>query len=183
MRKILIAVVLATSVVGLSAGPGWAAAPPLEPMYANDTVVHMLAPRTGSIDPAAVSQDFYLIAYPFAPANGQLPLCNNNCPGPPDIPQVRDVVLKGSPGFGSAGTAGKFNPNWHVLALVYSPAWLLNPAFAPVRSAAELDAGETAGHFLPINVDPVTHQVGPGGNPFEFDTGIVFVCVLVSSHA
>ena len=84
-------------------------------------------------------------------------------------------MLNGSPGFGTNGTAGSFNPNWHVFVVVPSPGWLADPKFAPVRSVAELDAGEAAGHFLPINAG--------GANPFEFDTGITFLCVLVSNHA
>jgi hypothetical protein len=47
--------------------------------------------------------------------------------------------------------------------------------FRPVTSAAELDAGEAAGMFLPINGGP--------GNPFEVETGNVLICPLVSPHA
>jgi hypothetical protein len=175
MRRLWMAVGVIASVIVASSGVVAAAAPALEPMYANDTTVFMSAPQH-AMDKGGVNtaKGFYLIAYPVVPA-GVHPLCNFSCPGPSDIPQVRDVVLDGSPGFGSAGTAGSFNPNWHVLALVYSPAWLNDPGFQPARSAAEVDAGEQAGHFLPIN---------PGGdNPFEFDTGIIFLCVLVSQHA
>ncbi|HET7421499.1 MAG TPA: hypothetical protein VFL27_14070 [Candidatus Dormibacteraeota bacterium] len=151
------------------------AAPALEPMYANDRTVFMAAPpqAAGEADPN-VAQDFYLIAYPVLPINGRQPLCNFSCPGPSNRPPVRDVVLNGAPGFGLDGTAGAFNPNWHVLLLVYKTAWVVSPNFAPARSAAEVDAGEAAGHFLPI---------ASGDNPYERDTGIVFLCVLVSSHA
>lgn len=161
------------AVLGLGVGPAAAAAPSLEPMYANDTVVFMSAPNARAVGGIHTSQDFYLIAYPVVPA-GVHPLCNFSCPGPADIPQVRDVVLNGAPGFGTSGTAGSFNPNWHVLVLVYSPAWLSDPAFHPARSAAEVDAGEAAGHFLAI---------ASGANPFELDTGVTFLCVLVSQHA
>lgn len=161
--------------VASSMGVAGAAAPALEPMYANDTTVYMSAPQhavaAGGVN---TSQDFYLIAYPIVPA-GVHPLCDFSCPGPSGIPPVRDVVLEGSPGFGTSGTAGSFNPNWHVLALAYSPAWLQDPNFQPARSAAEVDAGEAAGHFLPINAG--------GANPFEVDTGVTFLCVLVSQHA
>jgi hypothetical protein len=44
-----------------------------------------------------------------------------------------------------------------------------------VRSTAELDAGESNGMFLPINA--------AGPNPYEVDTGIVFLCNIVSQHA
>jgi hypothetical protein len=41
-----------------------------------------------------------------------------------------------------------------------------------VTSNVALDQGEANGLFLPIN---------PGGaNPYEVDTGIVFLCVIVS---
>lgn len=150
---------------------------PVEPMYANDTVVFMMAPQKAMDNGSKnTAQDFYLIAYPTVPS-GVHPLCNFTCPGPPGIPPVRDVVLEGAPGFGNSGTAGAFNPAWHVIALAYNPAWLNNPNFVPAMSQAELDAGEAAGHFLPINPDP------NASNPFEIDTGINFLCVIASSHA
>jgi hypothetical protein len=116
-------------------------------MYANDTTVFMSAPNAVAAGGINTAQDFYLIAYPILPnpASGQHPLCNFSCPGPSDIPQVRDVVLNGAPGFGTSGTAGTFNPHWHVIAVVYNPAFLASPSFRPVRSVAELDAGEAAG--------------------------------------
>jgi hypothetical protein len=178
MQRRTIASVVATVVVGLSSllvvAGAQAAKPVLEPMYANDSVVFMSAPAAADVGAKNTAQDFYLIAYPVVPA-GVHPLCNP-CAVPPGIPPVHDVVLEGAPGFGSDGTAGDFNPSWHVLALAYSPQWLMDPAFQPARSAAEVDAGEAAGHFLPI--------AGPSSdNPFELDTGITFLCVLVSRHA
>lgn len=167
----------------LATVPGHAASSPLEPMYANDTVVFMQAPPAAAAGSVHTSQDFYVVSYPTdqslgpvaVSANGYHSLCDPCLfPGPP-VPPYRDTVLNGSPGFGTNGTAGSFNPNWHVFIVVPSPGWLANPNFAPVRSVAELDAGEAAGHFLPIN-----HG---GDNPFELDTGITFVCVLVSRHA
>jgi hypothetical protein len=175
MRRVVLSFAASVAVLVVGAMPGYADAPPLEPMYANDTTVFMLAPApANAVDPASVTQDFYLIAYPTLPTNGNHPLCNFSCPGPSFIPQVRDVVLEGAPGFGASGTAMTFNPNWHVLALVYSPHWVTSADFAPARSAAEVDAGEAAGHFLALF---------GGGNPFEGDTGHVFVCVLASSNA
>jgi hypothetical protein len=174
MRRIPLILLALVGWLGSMVGVA-SAKPALEPMYANDTIVYMSAPQHAVAAGAAqTEQDFYLIAYPIVPA-GVHPLCNFSCPGPSDVPQVRDVVLNGSPGFGTQGTAGSFNPNWHVFVAVYSPQWLLNPDFQPVRSAAELDAGEAAGHFLPIN--------RVGDNPFEVDTGVTFLCVLVSSNA
>jgi hypothetical protein len=173
MHRRLVSAILAAGALCVSSVPALAAKPALEPMYANDTTVFMSAPNAVAAGGVHTAKDFYLIAYPVVPA-GVHPLCNP-CAGPPGIPPIRDVVLDGSPGFGTNGTAGAFNPNWHVLALVYSPAWLNDPAFQPARSAAEVDAGEAAGHFLAI---------APGtDNPFEFDTGIVFLCVLTSQHA
>src|SRR5215469_9459270 len=173
MRRLVLFAAVVAAFVASSMGVA-RAEPALEPMYANDTTVYMSAPN--AVPPGGVntSQDFYLIAYPIVPV-GVHPLCNFSCPGPSNLPQVRDVVLEGSPGFGTSGTAGSFDPNWHVLALAYSPAWLLDPNFQPARSAAEVDAGEAAGHFLPIN--------SGGENPFEVDTGVIFLCVLVSQHA
>jgi hypothetical protein len=173
MHRRLISAILAAGALSVSSVPALAAPPPLEPMYANDTTVFMSAPNAVAAGGVHTAQDFYLIAYPVVPA-GVHPLCDP-CSQPPGIPPFRDVVLNGSPGFGTSGTAGAFNPNWHVLLLVYSPAWLNDPAFQPARSAAEVDAGEAAGHFLPL---------APGtDNPFELDTGIIFLCLLVSRHA
>ena len=173
MHRRLISAILAAGALSVSSVPALAAPPPLEPMYANDTTVFMSAPNAVAAGGAQTAQDFYLIAYPVVPA-GVHPLCNP-CSEPPGIPPFRDVVLHGSPGFGTNGTAGAFNPNWHVLLLMYSPDWLNDPSFQPARSAAEVDAGEAAGHFLAI---------APGtDNVFELDTGIVFLCLLVSRHA
>jgi len=160
-----------------------AAQPPLEPMYANGSIVDMSAPKGAPAgDSAQHAQGFYVIAYsnagPGAPMtlpSGYQPLCNP-CffPGAP-VPAYRETVLEGTPGFGNNGTAGAYNPLWHVFVLVLNPNWEFSPSFVPARSQAELDAGEAAGHFLPINFG---HP-----NPFEFDTGINFLCVIVSQSA
>ena len=182
MSKRILSALIAVGAVLLAALPAHAA-PQLERMYANDTIVFMSAPPSRAAGAVQTSQDFYIVQYPTDPSLGPVAVSSNGyhslcdpClfPGPP-VPPYRDVVLNGSPGFGTNGTAGTFNPHWHVFVLVPSPAWLADPKFAPVRSVAELDAGEAAGHFLPINAG--------GANPFEVDTGITFVCVLVSSHA
>jgi hypothetical protein len=182
MRRSIVSFGIAVAAALSSVLPAHAGQPMLEPMYANDTTVFMSAPRAVAAGGIQTAQDFYIVAYSFAPpdgpiatANGYHPLCDPCLfPGPP-VPAYREVVLNGAPGFGTSGTAGSFNPNWHVFLVVPSPDWLANPSFAPVRSTTELDAGEAAGHFLPIN-----HG---GGNPFEVDTGIVFLCVLVSKSA
>ncbi len=182
MSRRLVSFAVALSAALSAALQVQAAAPVLEPMYANDSIVFMAAPNAVAAGGAQTSQDFYIVAYSFAPpvapittANGYHPLCDPCLfPGGP-VPAYRDVVLNGAPGFGTNGTASSFNPHWHVFVVVPSPTWLADPHFAPVRSAAELDAGEAAGHFLPINAG--------GANPFELDTGFTFLCVLVSSHA
>jgi len=182
MPRLLLSLAVALITVLSAAVPAQAGSPVLEPMYANDAIVFMSAPTAVPAESVTTDQDFYIVAYSFAlpdgpitVGNGYQPLCDPCLfPGPP-VPAYREVVLAGAPGFGTAGTAGTFNPHWHVFLVVPTQAWLHNPAFAPVRSTAELDAGEAAGHFLPINPS--------GTNPFEFDTGIVFLCVLVSRHA
>ena len=175
MRKGFLGLLAALAATIATAGSAFAAKPALEPMYANDTTVYMAAPAKavagGDVHNA---QDFYLIAYLNLPANGMQPKCNFSCPTPPGIPPVRDVVLEGAPGFGANGTSGAYSPHWHVLVLVYDPSWLADPNFAPAESAAEVDQGEAAGHFLPI---------ASGSNPYELDTGIYFLCVIVSANA
>lgn len=182
MSRWLVSLVVAVGSVVSALTPVQAAKPILEPMYANDSTVFMSAPRGVAAGGINTSQDFYIVAYSFAPADGPIatangyhPLCDPCLFPGGQVPAYRDVVLNGSPGFGTNGTAGSFNPNWHVFLVVPSPSWLQNAQFAPVRSTAELDAGEAAGHFLPINQG--------GGNPFEVDTGVIFLCVLVSQHA
>ena len=159
-----------------TAGSALADGQAVEPMYANDTTVFMKAPQNqGAIDSQHNDQDLYMIAYPTLPTNGQHPLCTGGCPDPSTVPPVHDAVLSGSQGFGKDGTAGSYNPHWHVLALVYTRAWVTSREFQPARSAEEVDSGEAAGHFVAI---------APGtGNPFERDTLRSFLCVLVSSHA
>ena len=45
----------------------------------------------------------------------------------------------------------------------------------PVKNDEALDLAEAAGEFLPIN---------PGAaNPYELDTGVVFLCNLTSANA
>lgn len=85
-------------------------------------------------------------------------------------------VLTGAPGMGNNGTAGEFKAPWKIILLVYNPAYVASRNFTPIKSAADLDAAETAGNvFLPVN---------PGGeNPYEIDTGNLLICPLVSNHA
>ena len=65
---------------------------------------------------------------------------------------------------------------WKVILLVYNPAYATSPSFAPITSAADVDAAEQSGNvFLPIN--------NGGGNPYEVDTGNLLICPTVSTHA
>ena len=176
MHRKLLAFLIAIGASIATAGSGFAAGQPVEPMYANDSTVFMKAPQDeATIAAVHNDQDLYMIAYPTLPTNGQHPLCVGSCPDPSTVPPVHDTVLSGSQGFGNDGTAGSYNPHWHVLALVYTRAWVTSPDFQPARSANEVDAGEAAGHFVAI---------APGtDNPFERDTFRNFLCVLVSSNA
>ena len=156
-------------------------------MYANDTTVYMIAPPTLATGGPNVPDELYLAVYPINPtgsnlghltvgANNYAPQCDP-CfhPGVPLPFSYHDHVISGAPGFGTHGTAGAYNPFWHVFVVMYNPGAFTGKIFTPVRSAAELDAGEASGMFLPINQG--------GSNPYEFDTGIVFLCNIVSSHA
>src|SRR5215472_16495174 len=156
MYRRLGSVVFALAAVLIASLQVQAAKPPVEPMYGNGSIVYMSAPNAApSGNSGEHAQGFYVIAYSFAPAgqpistaNGYHPLCDP-CffPGGP-VPSYRETVLEGSPGFGSTGTAGAYNPLWHVFLLIPSPAWLNSPNFVPARSQSELDAGEAAGHFI-----------------------------------
>lgn len=63
----------------------------------------------------------------------------------------------------------------YVFVLMYNPAVFTGKNFTPVKSEAELDAGESSGMFLPINPT--------GANHYEVDTGIVFLGPIASQPA
>ncbi|HEV2416029.1 MAG TPA: hypothetical protein VGX27_14590, partial [Candidatus Dormibacteraeota bacterium] len=187
MRRGLISALLASlAVIAVGAVPAQAGNPAAEQMYANDTTVYMIAPPTLATGGPNVPDDLYLAVYPITNganlgpltvgSNQYHPQCDP-CfhPGVPLPFAYHDHVISGAPGFGTNGTAGTFNPFWHVFVVMYNPSDYTNKVFTPVKSTAELDAGEASGMFLPINRGP--------GNPFEVDTGIVFLCNIVSSHA
>lgn len=188
MRRLLFGVVAPLIAVAVGAAPVAAAKPAVEPMYSNGTTVYMAAPPSTGMPAAHVPDDLYLAVYPINPngstnlgpktvgTNNYAPQCNP-CfhPGVPLPFSYHDHIISGSPGFGNNGTAGSFNPWWHVFVVMYNPADFTNKAFTPVMSNADLDRGEQNGLFLPINKG--------GANPYEVDTGIVFLCVIVSSHA
>jgi hypothetical protein len=89
-----------------------------------------------------------------------------------------DHVISGAPGMGNNGTAGEFKAPWKVILLVYNPAYVSSRSFKPITSETDLDAAEAKGNvFLPINSAP------GATNPYEFETGNVLICPIVSSHA
>ena len=186
-RKLLFVVLALASAMVVTATPALATKPVTEPMYSNGSTVYMIAPPTLATGGPNVPDELYLAVYPIDPTganlgpltvgtNGYTPQCDP-CfhPGVPLPFAYHDHVISGSPGFGIHGTAGSFNPFWHVFVVLYNPAVFVGQNFTPVKSAAELDAGEASGMFLPINPS--------GANPFEVDSGIVFLCNIVSSHA
>lgn len=187
MRRLLFGLFAPLIAVGVATTPVLAG-PATEPMYANGTTVYMAAPPTLATGGPNVPDDLYLAVYPINPTgsktlgplsvgtNGYMPQCNP-CfhPGVPLPFSYHDHIISGAPGFGTSGTAGSFNPFWHVFVVVYNPADFMGKAFSPVTSNAALDQGEANGLFLPINKG--------GANPYEVDTGIVFLCVIVNSHA
>ena len=186
-RKLQILILAVASAMAFTATPALAAKPVTEQMYANGSTVYMIAPPTLATGGRNVPDELYLAVYPIDPTGvnlGPLTVGTNNytpqcdpCfhPGVPLPFAYHDHVVSGAPGFGANGTAGSFNPFWHVFVVVYNPAVFMGQSFTPVKSAAELDAGEANGMFLPINPS--------GANHFEVDSGIVFLCNIVSSHA
>ena len=186
-RKLALMIFGSISALAVTAAPALAAEPTTEAMYANGTTVYMVAPPTLATGGPNVPDDLYLAVYPIDPTganlgaitvgtNGYMPQCDP-CfhPGVPLPFAYHDHVISGTPGLGVNGTAGSFNPFWHVFVVMYNPARFIGQSFTPVKSAAELDAGESNGMFLPINA--------AGPNPYEVDTGIVFLCNIVSQHA
>ena len=187
LRKIPLGIVVSILALVATAAPVMAAKPAAEAMYSQGTVVHMIAPPTLATGGANVPDDLYLAVYPINPTgvdlgpltvgtNGYAPQCDP-CfhPGVPLPFSYHDHVISGSPGFGVNGTAGHFNPFWHVFVVMYDPAVFTGKTFTPVKSEAELDTGESNGMFLPINPT--------GANHYEVDTGIVFLCPIASQHA
>lgn len=116
-------------------------------------------------------------AGPIVLPSGYKPQCNP-CfhPGLPADFVYHDHVITGAPGMGNNGTAGEYKAPWKIILLVYNPDYVKSRTFAPLTSAAAIDAAERAGNvFLPIN--------SVGGNPYEIDTGNLLICPTVSSHA
>jgi hypothetical protein len=192
--KVRLTVFVATAIAAFSvAGSAAAGTPEIDPTYANGQTVYMIGPhmivdaRDTQPNLYAHAEELYLLAYPAgtptpenAPpltfASGYQPQCNP-CfhPGLPFPFVYHDHVITGAPGMGNNGTAGAYLGPWKIIVLMYNPSVELDPAFQPIKSAADVDAAEAAGMFLPINRGP--------GNPYEIDTGNVLICPTVSSHA
>jgi hypothetical protein len=168
--------------------------PEIDPTYANGKTVYMIGPKM--IENARETQpnlyrqaeELYLVVYPqqglptpssppITLPSGYQPQCNP-CfhPGLPAPFVFHDHVIAGAPGMGTDGTAGGMKAPWKLILLMYNPAYVASPFFAPIKSEADLDAAEEAGNvFLPINQG--------GENPYEIETGNVLICPIVSSHA
>lgn len=168
----------------------FASAPEIDPTYANGQTVYMIGPhlivdaRDTQPNLYAHSEELYLLSYPVPATtsgpitlpSGYQPQCNP-CfhPGLPKPFVYHDHVITGAPGMGVNGTAGQYKGPWKIIVLAYNPAYAQSKTFTPIKSAADIDAAEAAGEFLPINPS--------GANPYEIDTGNVLICPTVSSHA
>lgn len=175
---------------GVATPTAHAATQEIDPSYANGVTVYMIGPKLiTNPNPQlfAQSEELYLVAYPedtrCAPncgpvtlPSGYQPQCDP-CfhPGLPTPFVYHDHVLTGSPGFGTDGTALSNKGPWKIIVMMYNPSYANSASFKPVTSDEALDAAEAAGDFLRIN--------SGGANPYEFVTGTVLICPLVSSHA
>jgi hypothetical protein len=130
-------------------------------------------------DPSTLYQahSLYVLAYPFnlgvctrqcgpAPSlpSHQAPECAEPCslPGLPATFIYQDRVVAGD-------TAGPQTATFQLVALMYSPAFVLSPTFRPFASASALelalaDPKQAQQDFLPL---------GRGPNPYEVATGVV----------
>ena len=177
-------------VMVLVAQAAFADKPEIDVSYADGGVYYMIGPRmitNPSPNLLAQSEELYLLVYPLNPTGatnlGALTLPSGyqpNCdpcfhPGVPPQFAYHDHLLTGAPGLGNNGTAGEFKAPWKIIVLMYNAAVALRPDFQPITSAADLDAAEASGEFLPLN---------PGAeNPFELETGSVLICPFVSPQA
>ena len=190
MNRTVPALSLALLLTAATAGSAAAAKPEIDPSYVNGQTVAMIGPHVIEHPSAGLynrAEELYFIAYPINPdgrtdlghlvlPSGNAPLCDP-CfhPGVPLEFAYHDHVLTGAPGLGKTGTAGVFVAPWKIVILMYDPAVIASPDFVPVKSAAALDAAESAGWFLPIN--------DGADNPFELETGQVLICPITSWEA
>lgn len=199
--------VVAFVLSGYMARPASAATQEIDPSYANDTTVYMIGPHLiTNPDPSlfATAVPLYIAAYQWdgvTPPTFQAhyppmsrttytPQCDP-CyhPGLPTAFVYHDHILSGAPKFGVDGTAGSYKGPWKVIVMLYNASVEADANFQPFTNDEALDAAvqkELAAPsgpdrftpFLPINAD-LQH----GSNPYEFVTGNVLICPLVSSHA
>ena len=197
MKRRFVGFVLALGLVGLMfSGAASGSKPAIDLTWANGVQVNMIGshviPGARETMPNlyAHSEELYLLVFPQAtvpdPAtagpitvgNGYQPQCNP-CfhPGLPYPLVYHDHVITGAPGMGNNGTAGAFKGPWKIIVLIYNPAYAYSPNFHPITSATAVDAAEATG-----NTDVFLKAFG-GSNPYEFETGNVLICPIVSSHA
>jgi hypothetical protein len=190
VNRTLPALSIALLLTVATAGSASAAKPDIDPSYVDGRTVAMIGPHVIDQPSAGLyarAEELYFIVYPINPdgrtdlghlvlPSGSTPQCDP-CfhPGVPLEFGYHDHVLTGAPGLGGIGTAGVFVAPWKIVVLMYDPAVIDSPDFAPVTSEAALDAAETAGWFLPIN--------DGADNPFELETGQVLICPITSWHA
>jgi hypothetical protein len=169
--------------------------PEIDPTWANGKTVYMIGPhavegaRESMPNAYAHAEELYLVVFPQpqgAPPpgppitlpSGYHPQCNP-CfhPGLPAQNVYHDHIITGAPGMGVNGTAGEFKAPWKIIVVVYDPAYAASKDFKPITSAADLDAAEHPGihKLLPFNQG--------AANPYEFETGNLLICPIVSSHA
>jgi hypothetical protein len=167
--------------------------PDIDLTYFNGQVYYMIGPKmitNPNPNLLAQAEELYMVAYPINPdgltdlgpltlPSGYQPTCNP-CFRPGMMPQFgyHDHIVGGVPGQGKNGTAGVYEGPWKIILLMYNPEVAFSPDFTPITSAADLDAAEAAGEFMPINSD-----LNKGPNPYEIETGKVLICPLVSPHA
>ena len=152
---------------------GALADPQTESVYANGKTYQINTGAAVVFDAAPGvlqhASPIYIIGFPVAAGTtGPITLPsgyhpqNNGLPSP--IP-YHDHVLLAAPGEAGYGAPLR------VVQLRYTWANAYNPAFVPVRSYAELVAGETAGLFDAINVG--------AANPYEIWTTTVLIRPIV----
>jgi hypothetical protein len=172
--------------------------PEIDPTYANGKTVYMIGThvtvgaRESMPNAYEHAEELYIAVYPQAPPpapqpapgappitllSGYQPQCNP-CfhPGLPAPFVYHDHIITGAPGMGVNGTAGEYKAPWKIIIVMYNPVYAASPNFKPITSAADLDAAEQAGtKLLPFNKG--------AANPYEFETGNLLICPIVSSHA
>jgi hypothetical protein len=197
MRNRLIAFVLALTAVGfVLAGAASGDKPEIDPTWADGQTVNMIGShlivdaRDTQPNLYQHAEELYLVVFPQATVpdpstagpitagNGYHPQCNP-CfhPGLPHPLVYHDHVITGAPGMGNDGTAGAFLGPWKIVVLIYNPTYAYSSNFQPITSEAAIDAAEATG-----NTDVFLKAFG-GSNPYEFDTGNVLICPVVSSNA